>query len=294
MNLNRLWIFYNVAKLKGFSSAAESLFLTQPAVSTQIKLLEDSYNIKLFERYGKKIRLTTAGEVLLSYAERIFNLAKKADSVIEDVKKVNSGCLKISASLTMGTYYLPSILSVFKMKYPNIEIQMKVGNSEEVIENILSFNSDLGFIGHIVPIEKLIIAPFVEEELVIIVPSSHEFANQKTIKLSRLNGQHFIMREKGSGTREDIENKFKKENISVRVIMELGSNEAIKRAVEAGLGISIISVNIVKREVDAGLIKAIRLGEGKIIRSFYTIYHKDKYLSSIIRTFLSMASDLSI
>lgn len=265
--------------------------MTQPAVSTQIRLLEDSYNIKLFDRYGKKIGLTNAGEILFSYAERIFNLAKEAESIIEDIKEMKGGCLKISASLTMGTYYLPTILSAFKIMHPHIEIQMVVGNSQEVIENILSFNSDVGLIGHLVSNDKLFITPFIEEELVIIVPPSHEFVNKKTIKLSKLNGQHFIMREKGSGTRQDVEDKFRKENISIKVVMELGSNEAIKRAVEAGLGISIISANVVKREADAGLLKVIRVTGRKINRNFYTIYHKDKYLSNIVQSFLAMASD---
>jgi DNA-binding transcriptional LysR family regulator len=293
MNFNQLWIFYNVAKHKSFSSAAEALFLTQPAISTQVKLLENYYKIRLFDRYGKKIKLTCAGEVLFSYAEKILNLIKEADSVIEDIKGTNSGILKISASLTMGTYYLPNILSIFKRMYPNIEIQMMVGNSEGVIENVLSFNSDLGFIGHMVSHEKLIITPSIEEELVIIVSPSHEFASQKAIKLSKLNGQYFILREKGSGTREEVEGKLKMENVVVKVIMELGSNEAIKRAVEAGLGISIISANVVEREVDAGLLKMVRLSPKKIKRNFYIIYHRDKYLSSIIRSFLQMTSEFS-
>ena len=293
MNLNQLRIFYNVAKHNSFSLAAEALFLTQPDISTQVKLLEDYYKLKLFDRYGKKIKLTNAGEKLFLYSEKIFNLAKEADSVIEDIKGMNSGSLKISASLTMGTYYLPSILSSFKKRYPNIEIQMTVGNSELVIENILSFNSDLGFIAHLVSNEKLIINPFIEEELVMIVSPLHEFAQQKTIKFNKLNGQYFIMREKGSATREEIEAKFKKENTGVKVIMELGSNEAIKRAVEAGLGISIVPANVVRREVKLELLKIIRFSGERFTRNFYIICHKDKYLSNIIMYFLNMTSEFS-
>jgi DNA-binding transcriptional LysR family regulator len=293
MNFNQLWVFYHVAKYKSFSVAAEALFLTQPSVSIQVKLLENSYKIKLFERFGKKIALTDYGQVLFSYCEKIFNLVDEAGSVINDMKGMNIGSLKISASLTLGTYYLPDILDTFKMKYPNIEIQMRVGNTEEVIESILSFKSDLGFIGLMVSNEKLIITPFLEEELVIIVSPSHEFAKFKTIHLSRLNEQAFIQREKGSATREMVEEKLKKERVSVKMVMELGSNEAIKRAVEVGLGISIISENIVKREVKAGLLKIIRLSSEKITRKFYIIYHKDKYLSNIIQEFLKMALEFS-
>lgn len=292
MNLNQLWIFYNVAKHKSFSLAAEALFLTQPDISTQVKLLEGYYKLKLFDRYGKKIKLTNAGEKLFLYSEKIFNLVKEADSVIEENRGMNSGILKISASLTTGTYYLPNILTVFKKRYPEVEIQMTVGNSELVIQNILSFNSDLGFIAHLVSNEKLIIKPFIKEELVMIVSPLHEFAHQKTIKFNKLNGQYFIMREKGSATREEIEAKFKKENIRVKVIMELGSTEAIKRAVEAGLGISIVPANVIKREVQLELLKMKRFPGERFTRNFYIIYHKDKYLSNIIKYFFNTTSDL--
>ncbi|MDI7260194.1 MAG: selenium metabolism-associated LysR family transcriptional regulator [Thermodesulfobacteriota bacterium] len=293
MNLNQLWIFYNVAKLKGFSLAAEALFLTQPSISTQVKLLENSYNIKLFERFGKKIELTNHGQVLFSYAEKIFNLTQEADSVIEDLKGMKGGNLKIDTSLTLGAYYLSDILTAFNLKFPNIKIQMRVGNTQKVVENVLTFKTDLGFIGQIESHEKLVVLPFIEEELVIIVPPSHEFAGQKTIKLSRLNGQPFIMRGKGSMTREEVEKIFKKERLSVNVRMELESNEAIKRAVEDGLGISIISANVVKREVEAGLLKIVRLSGEKVTRNFSIIYHKDKYLSNIIQSFLKIATEYS-
>lgn len=293
MNLNQLWIFYNVVIHKGFSSAGEALFLTQPAISTQIKLLEESYKVKLFERHGRKIELTDAGKILFSYAEKIFTLAREAENVIEDTKELKRGTIKISASLTMGTYYLPDILNIFKKQYPNIEIQMTVGNSEFVVQNILSFNSDLGFLAQQISNEKLLIHPFIEEELVLIVPPSHEYATRKNIEFNKINGQNFIMREKGSGTRDEIENKFKNENIKVNVIMELGSNESIKRAVEAGLGVSILPANVVKREAKSGLLKIIHFSGKKFTRKFYIVYHKDKYISNLIKSFLKLIFELS-
>jgi DNA-binding transcriptional LysR family regulator len=293
MNLNQLWVFYNVANHRSFSLAAKQLFLTQPSISTQVKLLENSYKIRLFERFGKKIELTDPGKILFSYAEKIFNLATEADTVIEDMKGMKSGNLRIDTSLTLGAYYLPDILSAFSSKFPNIEVEMRVGNTYEVVENVLTFRADLGFIGHMELNPKLVVAPFIEEELVIIASPSHEFCKEKTFRVSRLNGQPFILREKGSGTRKEVEEKFKKAHVSVKVVMELGSNEAIKRAVEEGFGISIISANVVKREVDAGLLKVIRLPREKITRIFYIIYHKDKYLSNIIKSFLKITSEYS-
>lgn len=293
INLNQLWIFHNVAKYKSFTLASKELYLTQPSVSTQVKLLETSYRIKLFERFGKRVGLTNAGETLFSYTEKIFNLVNEVDDLIEDINEIKSGTLKVSTSLTLATYYLPDFLKAFRAKYPSIEIQMTAGNTKEVMENILTFKSDLGFIGNFESHEKLVINPFLEEELVIIVYPSHEFARRSTIHPSKLNGQPFIFREKGSGTREVVEHALKKNQVAVRVAMELGTNEVIKRAVEAGLGISITPLKAVKREVEEGLLKIVRLSKGKILRRFYMIYHKDKHITTTIQSFLQIASDFS-
>jgi len=293
MDLNRLWVFYNVAKHKSFSVAAEKLFVTQPLISTKVKQLESSYKTRLFERFGRKIEMTHAGNILFEYADRIFNIVKEADTHMEDMKGIGFGNLRISAGLTLGTYYLPPLLSAFTKNYPNIEIHMKVKNKKEVMEDILSFKDDLGFVGYMESNEKLVITPLWEEELVLIVSSSHEFAKRKTISLSKLNGQPFILREKGSGTRELVEEKLNKERISVKVVMELESHEAIMRAVEVGLGICIIPTCAVKREAERGLFKVIRLTKERIFLKYYMIYHKDKYLSTIIQKFIKMALELS-
>ena len=147
MHLNQLWVFYQVAKHKSFSQAAEALFLSQPSVSNQVKLLEESCGLKLFDRSGRSVELTNTGEILLSYAERIFNLAKEADSVIEEIKGLKAGGIRISASNTLGAYYLPDILDLFRKKHPQIEIRMNVGYTQTVAEDILAFRSDLGLIG---------------------------------------------------------------------------------------------------------------------------------------------------
>jgi len=293
MDFRQLWVFYNVAKYKSFSIAAEKLFVTQPLISIKVKQLENAYKIELIERSRRKIALTNAGEILFSYAEKIFNIVKEADNNMEDMKGIKFGNLKISAGLTLGTYYLPPLLASYRKKYPNIEIQMKVKNKQEVIGDILAFRDDLGFVGYMEFNEKLVITPLWEEELVLIVSPSHEFARLKSVPLSKLNGQPFILREKGSGTRELIEEKLDKGQVSINAVMELGSHEAIKRAVEVGLGISIIPTCAVKREVDAGPLKIIRLTKKKIFLKYYMIYHKDKYLSHIIQAFIEMALELS-
>lgn len=294
MNFNQLRIFYAVAKNKSVTLAAKELFLTQPAVSIQIHLLEEDYGVKLFNRSGKGITITEEGKLLLSYAERIFNLSVEMEEALWQMKSLDRGRLKIGSSRTIGSYYLPQLFEIFKLKYPHIEIQMDISNSSRVIEGILSLQNDIGFIGIDYFHKNLVLKPFIKERLVLITPTDHELTHKKAISYKDLNGQKMIMREKGSGTMELIKQELIKNKVSVETVMELGSNEAIKRAVEAGLGVSIISNNVVKREKDQGRIKVLHFSSNKdIIRYFYIIYHKDKYLSDLLKAFLHVAREFS-
>lgn len=293
MNFNQLKIFYTVAKKKSFTMAARELFLTQPAVTIQIQKMEKDYETKLFDRVGKKIFLTESGKILFPYAEKILRLFAQAEEALIDVKGLKSGKLTIGASATVGSYYLPKIFEVFGKKYPNIEIHMNLTNSSNVVEDVLAFKNDLGFIGRLHHLERLVVIPFLEEELVLIVPPNHPLAYKEGVSLEDLNGQPFISREVGSATRELVEESVRRKGVSMRVVMDIASNEAIKKAVEDGLGISIISKYVVKKEVEQGLLRMISFAEGKIMRKFFIIYHEDKYLSTTLRTFLKVASELS-
>lgn len=289
MHLNQLWVFYQVAKYKSFSQAAEALFLSQPAVSSQVKLLEESYGLKLFDRSGRTIELTNPGEVLLTYAEKIFSLAQEADSVIEEIQGLKAGGIRISASNTLGAYYLPDILDLFRKKHPRIEIRMNVGYTQTVVEEILAFRSDLGLIGREVVHPNIVVIPLWEEELVLIVPPDHPFAGREVIDRDELQGEAFIMSEQGSGVREITERLLAGAKVPPKVVMELGENEAIKRAVASGTGITLISTAAARRELQAGQIRAVRLAGERILRQFHIIHHRDKYLSNLIQAFLEEA-----
>lgn len=234
------------------------------------------------------------GEVLYSYAERIFNLTMEADSVIEEIRGMKSGGIKISASHTLGAYYLPDIIDLFRKKHPRVEIQMNVGYTQTVVESILTFKSDLGLIGQSVTHPNVVVIPLWEEELVLIVPPNHPFTRCPTISISQLQDQMFIMSEKGSGVRSITEEILSGKGPSPRAIMELGENEAINRAVASGLGITIISAMVAKRELEAGTLQAVRLSGARIMRQFSIIHHKDKYLSDLIRAFLDEALRFSV
>lgn len=293
MNLNQLRIFYSVAKKKSFTMAARELFLTQPAVTIQIQKMEREYETKLFDRVGKKIFLTESGKILFSYAEKILNLSGQAEEALIDAKELKSGKLNIGASATVGSYYLPKVFEVFGKKYPNIEIEMNVTNSYTVVEDVLAFKNELGFVGRLHHLERLVVIPFLEEELVLIVSPDHPFAQKGEVSLRDLIGQPFISREVGSATRELVEDRIGRRGVSTRVVMDLASNEAIKKAVEDGLGISIISKYVAQKEVEQGLLRMVTLADERIMRKFSIIYHEDKYLSSTLRAFLKVASELS-
>ena len=293
MKFNQLKIFYTVAQNKSFTLAAKELFLTQPAVTIQIQKLEADYETKLFDRVGKKIFLTESGKTLHSYAEKILALFAQAEEALIDMKELKFGKLTIGSSVTVGSYYLPKIFETFGKQYPDIEIQMNLANSHQVIEDVLAFKRDLGFVGELHHYAGLVIIPFLEEELVLIVPPNHPFAHGEGISLRDLAGQPFIAREAGSATRELVEEKAERKGVSLKVVMDLASNEAIKKAVENGLGLSIISRYVVQKEVDQGFLRIVPFTREKIMRKFFIIYHEDKYLSSIIRAFLNVASKLS-
>ena len=292
MNFNQLRIFYSVAKNKSVTLAAKELYLTQPAVSIQIHLLEDDYGVKLFNRSGKGITTTEEGNLLFSYAEKILNLSDETDEALRQIKSLERGKVKIGSGRTIGAYYLPQLIESFRLKYPNIGIQMDIGSSSQVIEGILSFRNDIGFIGTDYFNKNLVVIPFTKDRLVLIIPPGHELTHKRVISYKDLSGQKMIMREKGSGTRKLIENELIKRKVPTETIMELGSNEAIKHAVEAGLGISIISNNVIKREKDQGRVRVLHFSNNQdIIMNIYIIYHKDKYLSPLLKTFLNIAKE---
>jgi len=292
MNFNQLRIFHSVAKNKSVTLASKELYLTQPAVSIQIHLLEDYYGVRLFNRSGQGITITEEGNLLFQYAEKILNLSDEADKALRQITALERGKVKIGSGRTIGAYYLPQVIENFTLKYPNIEIQMDIGSSHDVIEGILSFRDDIGFIGIDYFNKNLVIIPFTKDRLVVITHPDHELTHKKVISYEDLNGQKMIMREKGSGTRELIETELTKRRVDTETIMELGSNEAIKHAVEAGLGVSIISNNVVKREKDQDRVKILHFSNNQdIIMNIYIIYHKDKYLSPPLKTFLNMAKE---
>lgn len=283
MNLNQLKVFYYAAKYGGLSRAAEALFITQPAVTKGIQRLQEQYNIRFFNRFGKKMVLTDAGEVLFDFAEKIFQIEGQAEEIIRDLQQRKKGHIRIDATETFGAYYLPAIVNPLSKSNPHLRISVNILPNHLVVEQTASLNNDLGFISYPQEHKKLRMREVLEDKLVVIAHPDHAFSRKNSLTSMELDGQFIIMHEEKSATRITTEDFFKKHGVSPLIPMELSSNEAIKRAVEQNIGLGIMSRNVVSEEIRKGTLKAIELSDPSMKRKFYMIHHMDKYISESLQ-----------
>ena len=289
MNLNQLRIFHAVARLLSFTRASEELYLTQPGISKHIKELEGYYGTRLFDRLGKKVVLTQAGEILFRITKDIFNLIDESRTRIHDLQGLAGGKLSIGASITIGTYILPKMLVRFRHKYPDVEIAVDISLSEQVMDKVLDNTLEIGLVGHLVNDKRLVAKQFKTDQMVLIVSPRHRWANRRSpVRLQELIDQPFLLLKQGSGTRKIVEGLLEKAGFTLMNIIELGNTEGVKKAVEADLGISIVSKRVVSRELAAALIKPVPLKGLDLRRNFYVVYHKDRYLSEAARAFFKL------
>ena len=279
MNLNQLKIFYLAAKQGSLSAAAQALYITQPAVTKGIQRLQEHYEIKLFNRFGKKMALTDAGEVLYGIAESIFELENQAEESLRDFQQRKRGFIQILSSESFGSYYLPFIINRFSKENPRIRISVNLLPTEQVVEKTATLACDLGFISYPVPHKKLFMREVLEDSYQIIVPAGHPLASKSVIEPEDLAGQSLIVHEKGSAPRKSTEEFLRRHNITIPIPLELSNNEAIKTAVEEGLGVAVITRRVVSKEIEMGTLRAIPLSDPAMKRKFYLIHHKDKYIS---------------
>ncbi|MBR6756319.1 MAG: LysR family transcriptional regulator [Peptococcaceae bacterium] len=282
-------VFLTVVEKKSFSKAAKALFLTQPAVSFQIQMLEEYYGTRLFDRVSRNIVLTEAGHMLLKYANEMSNLQQELEKEMQDLTANIKGKLKIGASTTIGEYIAPYILGAFKQMYPEVQLSLEVANSEDIEAAVHDTTLDIGLIESSLIGKDLEAIPFLQDKMMLITPPDHPWAKTDSISVFELDKYPFISREKGSGTRVEMEQHLKKAGFSannLNVIMELGSSSAIKAAVESNLGISILSKWTVQAEAKAGLLHQVNFKEDEFNRTFHIIYHKKKFRTQATEEFL--------
>jgi len=290
MNFHQLHIFYTVAEKGSFSAAAQALHMTQPAVTMQIQSLEDYFGTKLLHRSTKKIELSEAGRTLLPHAKRSVELVRQTDEAMSAFTQMLQGRLQLGASLTIGEYVLPRMLGPFALQYPDISIVMKVMNTTQIMDDILKHQLNFGLIEAPVHHPDMIVEPVMQDELKLIVPAGHDLAKRSKVNLEDVMNYPFVLREKGSGTRQVMEDQLQKKNIDpqdMNVVMELGSTGAVKSAVEAGVGITMLSPSSVQHELALGLVHIVDIRGLEFKRQFYAIHLKSSLLPLSAVAFLN-------
>jgi DNA-binding transcriptional LysR family regulator len=290
MEDHKLKVFCTVAETKSFSKTSEIIHLTQPAVSLQIQALEEMYETKLFDRSSSKVTLTPAGEVLYKYAKDILALYVSAEKVIGEMTGLVKGSITIGAGSTIGNYLLPSVISDFRRAHPKIKVHLFVANMQRVIELLNAGNISLGLVEGDVKRQKMVVEKLISDELLVIVPTHHPWSKRKDVSIAELIDEPFILREAGSGTRQTIEKFFARHGITpqnMKVSMVLGSTQAIKEAVENGLGVSIISRWSARKEIRFGTLHTLNFKEEKMVRNFSLLTHRNSVSSHAIEEFLS-------
>ncbi|MFZ5642669.1 MAG: selenium metabolism-associated LysR family transcriptional regulator [Bacillota bacterium] len=294
LNFYQLKAFYMVAKHLNFSRAAEEMSLSQPAVSRQVAALEKNLGLELFVQRGRRVELTDAGRSLFDYADRIFELAEQAERAVSQFKDLERGKVLIGASKTVGSYILPPLLRAFQERYPNIDITLRMGNSEEVEQLVDEKDIDIGFIGGQAKNISIHSEPYLKDELVVIISPEHYLNSKKDVSVKDITGLPLIWREKGSITRSLMEDFFNNNKIEFEKKIEIGCTEAIKRLVAAGVGIAFVSRSSISLELSAGILRVIDSNELQIPMYFSVILTKDQHYYPTMLSFLNFIRKWSL
>lgn len=294
MNLHQLRVFCEVANARSFTAAATKLHLTQPAATWQVKRLEEAYELQFLERAGKRVSLTEEGKVLLDFAGRILRLVGEAEEALADLRGLPLGMLRIDATYICGDYYLPALLEALHHRHPGIRFQIGIGNSSQVIENTLAQKNDIGICAQDPTHPKLEAHRIMTDLLVGVVGRTHPFARRRAIGLGELAGQPLILREKGSSPRGVIDEILNRHGVVPTVIMESASTSAIKRFVENGVGMAILSQEVVRKELQDGSLRRVLFTDAEIAYHFYLIRHRDRWISRALHAFVEMARSFQL
>ena len=290
LNFHQLRIFYTVARCRSFSRAAEALEISQPAVSIQVQELEKALGIDLLQRRARGLPLTEMGETVYSYAHRIFSLSSEMEEAIQDIKGLKTGHLTLGASTTPGEYILPVAIGRFRQMHPAIQVELKISNTRTIVNQIIQRDLDLGMIGSRPENggEELEMSTYVMDEIVLITGPDHALAKQTRVTLEDVMEEGLVTREEGSATRQTAEECFAHLGMRPRISIELGSNQAVKLAAQAGMGVGIISRYGIGAEVKAGLLQVLEVEGWSCTRPLTLVYLREKRLSPAQREFLQL------
>ena len=277
-------VFQAVARQLSYTQAAQELHLSQPAVSMQVKQLEENLGLPLFEQLGKKIYLTDAGREFYNYSQEISRLLDEAEEIIETLKGIRRGKLAVSVAST-ANYFATRLLADFYRQHDGITISLDVTNRRGLLDQLNNNETDLVIMGRPPTDLDLITEPFMDNPLVVIAPPDHPLTKEKNISISRLQQETFVVRESGSGTRIAMERFFSQQGVTLTTGMEMTSNEAIKQAVAAGLGLGIVSIHTLELELDTKRLAVLDAQSFPILRHWYVVHRKGKRLSPVAVAF---------
>jgi LysR family transcriptional regulator, low CO2-responsive transcriptional regulator len=282
--LRQLRVFESAARHLSLTRAAEELFLTPPAVSIQIRLLEGHAHAQLFERAGRGLKLTQAGEEVLAHAREILGHILAAEEAIEGLAALEQGLLDV-AVINAGDYFFPWLLSAFRERHPRIRVRISVGNRDELLERLAAHGVDLAVMSHPPADTRFLAESFAPHPHVIVASPHHRLAGKRAVPLSRIAAEPLITREPGSATRLAMEQAFHEADVVPHLEMEIASNETIKQAVAAGFGVGFLSAHAVQQELALGSLAVVAVKGFPVMRQWYVVHLRDRRLPPITEAF---------
>ena len=292
INLNQLRAFYQVAKCQNVSLAAKNLFVSQPAVTAQVKLFEDNCGLKLFKKKGRNLQLTDEGKTLYNYARKVFEYEKKIEDAVEQMKELKQGILRLGSARTYARYFMPFLLTGFRDAYPNIKIHLDEGSSREMIISLGELKNEVVIIARAEDNPNISFIPFSREEVVLLLSPDHRLARKKSIPFEQLADEPIILKDRGSGTRRLVDQLFIQNNCTPNVLMETGDAEIIKLLVQHGEAISFLVKEAVAVELQAGKLATVPIQDQSIFLDVSIAYLKNQPLSTPARAFLASMENL--
>ncbi len=294
MDLWQLKIFCKVVELQSFSKAGESVHLSQPTVSSHIKDLEEHFGTRLVDRLSRQVMPTKAGELLFDYARQLIALRDQTEAAMAEFSGKIKGRLVLGGSTIPGGYVLPRIIGLFSKRYPDVQVALKVGDSSEIINHVLTGHIEAGIVGAKYRDKLLEQRPVMADDMCLVLPSDHRWSGHKQIRLQELIGEPFIVREPGSGTLRSIEKQLQKKGFTIadlNVVAEMGSTEAVRQGVKSGVGLSILSTVAVADDIQSGFLKAIPVEGLSLKRSFYLTTHRQRTHSPLCGVFIDFFNE---
>jgi DNA-binding transcriptional LysR family regulator len=295
LNFNQFRVFYYAAKNLNFTAAAGELFITQPAVTSQIKSFEEFCSLKLFKKRGRRIYLTDEGKSLYAHAAKIFKYEKEIEHIIDDMRELKRGILSLGTTKAYARYFMPLMITTFHKNYPNIKIQLNEGSSLEMIHSLLDFKIEVAVIARTEDNPEVHFFPFSREEMAVIVSTDHHLSRKKAVTFKDLSAEPFIMKEKGSGTRKLVEELFEAEQCTPDILMETSNTEFIKQLVQRGEGVSLVVREAVSDELKEKRLAAVSLKGPTVYLDVNIACLKDQVLSppakAFVDTLLGLKSD---